>query len=93
MQEIIPDLYLGGRQDAEEIDEGFALVVNCTPDIPQNERKGVETCTACRPLQPHGDDDNSAMAEHFPRVVDVIIETLEGRQWSTVRRGDRDRHL
>ncbi len=95
MQEIIPDLYLGGRQDAEEIDEGFALVVNCTPDIPQIERKGVEKVRMPIP-DGHGEEENSAMAEYLPRVVEVIIETLRGgmgKCWSTVRRGDHDRRL
>ena len=77
MQEIIPDLYLGGRQDAEEIDEGFALVVNCTPDIPQSERKGVEKVRMPIP-DSHGKEENSAMAKYLPRVVEVIIETLRG---------------
>ena len=64
-----------GRQDAEEIDEGFALVVNCTPDIPQSERKGVEKVRMPIP-DGHGDKENAAMAKDLPRVVDVIIETL-----------------
>jgi len=64
MQEIIPNLYLGDRQDAEEVDEGFALVIICTPDIPQIERKGVETVRMPIP-DGHGDDENSAMAEHL----------------------------
>ena len=64
MQEIIPKVYLGGRQDAELVDEGFALVVNCTPDIPQIERMGVETVRMPIP-DGHGDDENSAMAEHL----------------------------
>ena len=64
MQEIIPNLYLGDRQDAEEVDEGFALVVNYTPDIPQIERKGVRTVRMPIP-DGHGDDENAAMAEHL----------------------------
>ena len=56
MQEIIPKVYLGGKQDA--------LVVNCTPDIPQIERMGVETVRMPIP-DGHGDDENSAMAEHL----------------------------
>ena len=80
MQEIIPKVYLGGKQDA--------LVVNCTPDIPQIERMGVETVRMPIP-DGHGDDENSAMAEHLRVFLGRLWESV----WSTVWQADRDRRL
>ena len=81
MQEIIPDLYLGGRQDAEEIDEGFALVVNCTPDIP--ERKGVEKVRMPIP-DGHGDKLERCDGQRPSSCGGCHHRDSEGRRWESV---------
>ena len=75
MQEIIPDVWLGGKQDAKEIDERFKLVVNCTPDIPFVKQEGVRNVRLSVP-DGQGEEQNAAMLEHLPGVIDTIMDTL-----------------
>ena len=76
MHEIIPDVWLGGKQDAREVDEKFKLVVNCTPDLPDTQREGVRIVRVPVP-DGQGEEQNAAMTEHLPHVIDTIMDTLD----------------
>ena len=76
MQEIVSGVYVGSRQDAEKVDGGFALVVNCTVDTPHVRRRGVKNVRLPVP-DGRGGAGNAVMSRYLPGIVEEMIRTVK----------------
>ena len=66
-------------------------MVDCTPDVPNSERKGIET-VKMPVADGNGDDEMAGMTEQLPREVHAITDILKGGNGEVLVTSNRDRH-